>query len=352
MNVRVLLVALAGACGGASTDVPDGSGGAGTADAVPLDGPTAAIDAAAVRTRPARPTDVPIAVTFSLNLQDFDYVDESIGIVRQAIALHDELEIPVDVYLTTTMVDRYRERGFLAELTASPWVEVCYHTRPPVPYRANYIDWLGLGDMPPDERQTTIVAYETHRLDLESGMPTDADGSYRLLGELIGHPPRAVGNAADPALQPDVDQVFRELGARFAVAHAADGASGVDLGAMRNGLYLRPEHIDERLFEEAGADGGAALEADLAAVALEDGEAPIVIGVKMHDNDFIAEESAWLYHFLHRAPPVVLTGKATPKSAEERARMWALYESAVRWAAAHPDTLPALGVHDFDAALE
>ena len=95
---------------------------------------------------------------------------------------------------------------------------------------------------------------------------------------------------------------------------------------------LKPEHVDLRLFEHVGknVDGVLASAIDEAHKA-KNAKAPYFVGVKMHDNDFIAEKSAWLtiYGARPRKPPYNTSLKANLLSAEKQSAMWTLYESTV-----------------------
>ena len=67
--------------------------------------------------------------------------------------------------------------------------------------------------------------------------------------------------------------------------------------------------------------------------------APYFVGVKMHDNDFFAAQSAWTYVYLNgaRRPPWDQSRKSPLKSQAEQDAMWTLYEAAVTHAAAMRD---------------
>ena len=277
-------------------------------------------------------------ISFSLNTQDFAYPELSAATLNRVLDLHERTGVPVDVFLTTWMVDIY-ERDFpalLGRLTNSPMVALSYHTRPPLPYRLNF-DWLSLSNRPAAEVAELVRNYESHGLDLVTGQTTAEAGGSIKLAALAGYPPFIVGVESDAAIAATVVGVFRELGARFQVNHGR----ALNLGSTRLDLRQRPEHDDLRLFEKTGEDP-AQIVADAFARAHAttnaSGAAPWFVGVKMHDNDFFAADSAWLTTYLHRlSPPWNLTKKSALLDAAAQAEMWRLYEGVVNHVAANRD---------------
>ena len=47
---------------------------------------------------------------FALNTQDFAYPQQSADLVWRVIDLHESLDVPIDISLTTTMVDLYESQ--------------------------------------------------------------------------------------------------------------------------------------------------------------------------------------------------------------------------------------------------
>jgi hypothetical protein len=351
--VRLLSLLGIAACGGQSIPPPPAAAGDAAAAPVTADAALAGPEAAAF-------TDV--VVTFHLNVQDFSYPAESIAIVTRALDLHERLGIPVDVYLTTWMVDLYQTQApaLLSRLFNSPVVNVCYHTRPPVPYRANFMDWLGLAGMTEEARRATIRSYETHGLDLKMGTSTTAEGGYGKLARLYGRPPPVVGDEADNAvLQASVDAVFKELGASFAISHGKNAM----LGETRNGLYIAAEQRDVKLFTTDGSlDGDLCVEKTTAAEIFECERAaclataglrpPCVMGIKMHDNDFFAEDSAWLTVYGQKGrPPWNTNLKSALLTEAAQAAMWKRYEDTVTYAAGQKGRTTAVGIRELAARL-
>lgn len=280
--------------------------------------------------------------TFSLNMQDFAYPDESVAVLNRALDLHEQYGVPVDVFLTGTIARYYAEHApdLVERLKTSPMVAVSYHVRPPAPY-TNDFDWYGLGELSASEQYDVIMNYETHDIDLVTGQPTNDAGGYQYVKDLIGYAPYAAGVPSSAGLTTAADKVMVALGAQMDIVHT-DGA--LNIGEKKNGLWIRPETVDLKLFEIDGADGAGAIDGALAsASAQKNAEAPYFVNVKMHDNDFFAEDSAWTTVFLakgsHRRPPFDLTLKSELLSDADAEEMWARYESAVQ----HADALRDAG---------
>lgn len=287
---------------------------------------------------------------FALNTQDFAYPQHSADIVWRVIDLHESLDVPIDISLTTTMVDLYEAQymDLLRRLFTSHVVCLGYHGRPPLPYHSDF-DWLGLAAMSSDQQRSTIYNYETHGLDLVTGQPTLAAGGYAKLASLAGYAPPSVGILVEGAtLQASADAVLAQLGAQFGVVHGR----AANLGDRRNELYVRPEHYDLKLFQQAGRSAATVLdEAMAAAPAAAGGRAPFVVGIKMHDNDFFAEDSAWTTVYLakgaRQGPPWNTALKSALLSASAQQEMWDLYESTVRYAASIRGRVPIANSRDW-----
>ncbi|MFQ5578586.1 MAG: hypothetical protein ACE5G8_16530 [Anaerolineae bacterium] len=287
---------------------------------------------------PPTPTSAPqppsAYVLFSINVQDFSYPAESAAVLDKLITLHEETNMPVDIYLTDTMAQIYANQypNLLMRLKSSPIAAISYHTRPPRPY-ASQNDWLGLKEMPLDQLNETILRYETHAVDPITGQTTDVPGGYQQVAALIGYSPYAASAlSGNPDISAAALQVFSDLGAQMTVSHG----KSLTLGEMKGNLPVRPEQVDYKLFEHVGEDAGPAFEAALAqALAAQPGDTPAFVGVKMHDNDFFATQSAWVTVYVQggKRPDWDISLQAPPLSQVEQEAQWALYEQTVRYAA-------------------
>ena len=274
-----------------------------------------------------------VFVTFSLNTQDFSYPALSADLLDRAVTLHETWNVPVDVFLTTWMVDLYASEypALFARLATSRVVALSYHTRPPLPYRTSY-DWMGLSGLPATSAYAVIMGYENHGLILTNGQPNAQAGGSGKLETLTGHAPWMVGAESDAGLSNIVVSVFRDQGVRFAVSHL--GAAS--LGQQREGLYTRPEHFDLKLFEWTGTPVRVIFTSAVAGARSAAGAALPFVGVKMHDNDFFATSSAWMTVYLpKKTPPRNTNRQAVLLSAAEATNFWQLYESAVTFVASN-----------------
>ncbi|GAB4461871.1 MAG: hypothetical protein OHK0041_25590 [Anaerolineales bacterium] len=308
--------------------------------------PAAATPAAAPTAAPVNVNDYAI---FSINVQDFSYPEKSAAVLERIITLHEIYKVPVDIYLTDVMAQIYAEQfpQLLERLKTSPVVAISYHYRPPRPYANNY-DWLGLRNMRADELYQTILRYETHAVDPVTGQTTEAAGGYQYVASLIGYPPYAASSISDNAeIDTAILRVFKELGAQMTVVHGRT----LNLGDTKKGLYIRPEHYDYMLFQNVGTDPAVSFENALNEAHHSQGVAPYFVGVKMHDNDFFAEQSAWLTVYLDGGKRPnwnpSLRSPLLPQS--EQDAMWAMYEQTVIYVASQKNRI---GVVNLPMILE
>lgn len=281
---------------------------------------------------------------FSINVQDFSYPDRSIATVNHILDIHERYNIPVDFYLTTTMTDLFEQMSpaLLQRLKTSPVASVSYHVRPPKPYHNNY-DWAGLGAKSADEQYNTILNYETHGLDLTTGQPTTANGGYKKLSEVMGYNPWAASAQSDASVGNRAALVFKDLGGRFRVVHGRPS----NLGDRADGVYIRPEHYDLLLFQTVGQSAQSVIEnAVTQAHAAQNARAPYFVGIKMHDNDYFAEDSAWVTVYINgpRRPPFATSRKSALLSDANQAAMWQHYENTVVYVASQSNRIRAVGL--------
>lgn len=305
----------------------------------------ASAEAQPTETQPASVTQeaVPINVSdyaiFSINVQDFSYPEQSAAVLDRIITLHEMYNVPVDIYLTDVMAKIYAEQfpQLLERLKTSPVVAISYHYRAPRPYANNY-DWLGLANMSTDEMAQTVMRYETHAVDPITGQTADAPGGYQYVSSLIGYPPYAASSLASNA---DIDstlmRVFKDLGAQMTVVHGR----ALNLGDVKKGLYVRPEHYDYMLFQNVGTDPAQSFENALNEARNSQGVAPYFVGVKMHDKDFFSTQSAWLTVYVDggKRPNWNPDLKSPLLSQAEQDAMWAMYEQTVIYVASQRDRI-------------
>ncbi len=275
-------------------------------------------------------------MVFSINVQDFSYPDKSAATIQRIVELHERYRVPVDLYLTDTILNLYQTQfpDLVSQITSSPYVSLNYHIRPPKPYYTGF-DWAGLSGKSASEQQASVVNYETHLTDLTTGQPSSQSGGYAALKALAKTGPAIAAFQTDEALYDAVSSAFGSLGASWTISHTAPY---INLGDKAKQLLLRPEHYDLKLFEQTSNNINTVIDSAFSTIHNTSGaRAPYVLGVKMHDNDFFAQRSAWLTVFVDgsRKPNWDTTKKAALKSDADIAAQWTAYEAAVAYAASN-----------------
>lgn len=278
-------------------------------------------------------------VSFSLNWQDFHYTNESAACLDALLTLHEEHQVPLDVFFTTWQTDileQYPE--VLGRLLSSALVAQGYHVRPPKPYASNFL-WGPITN-PATDRTALVLDYETHRLDLVTGLPTTNDGGYAKLTAMQGYPPVCVGALAPGSVATNVYYAFSNLGARMFVQHSPP----TDVNTLESTTHLpyRPEHRDWKLI---GVWDGVPSDpqpttltqaiAEAHDTATSGGHEPWFVGIKLHDNDLFAEQSEWTLVYSNAWSRPWDPGQyAAALPAAEQTNRFAFYASLVAEAAA------------------
>lgn len=292
-------------------------------------------------------------ILFTVNTQEFIYAGESVATLNKIIDLHEEKNIPVDIYLNHAILQTYEQQApeLLERMITSPVVAVSYHMRPPLPYFSHF-DWLGLGNQSPSEVKSTIERYESHAIDFTTGETTDEAGGYQHLKEILGYAPPIVGFNVDPNFAQTVLSVYQDQGASFVVEHRG---SPIKLGETKFGVPIRPEDQEIILTEYADQPCSQVLSAAMAEVKNQEQS---FINLKVHDNDFIATRSAWLSVYLPNnrptTPPFDLSlGETSSErlSAEEQDLFWNQYAECVEYAAQHTDQVKPINAFDLQEML-
>lgn len=295
-------------------------------------------------------------VQFSMNVHDWVFPEQSVATLHRVIDLHEAYEIPIDIYLTdpTFQIFMAEAPDLVERFKNSPVVCINYHVRPPAPYYPGF-DWLGFDSMTDTEKETTLTAYEEHALNLETGEPTDDPGGYEYLKKIIGYAPKVVGITGTRETGAVLAHIYQSKGALFTVVHGRE----IEWGETQNGLTIRPETIEIKLYEYAPRtqDGATVLES----VLQTDPSKPQFIGIKYHENNFYSEGTTFNAAFWEDPtarngmlyPPYDLsrTETATLRSEEEAAKHWALYESTLDYVASHSETLIPINAFDLEVAL-
>jgi hypothetical protein len=293
-----------------------------------------------------------IYTTFVINVHDWTEPEESIATLNRIIDLNEKYEMPVDFYLTDGMVQLYAKEApdLIARLATSPYVAVSYHLRPPTPYYANFHDeWFdGLSNA---DLKTQLQAYEEHATDLATGKPTDAPGGYTYLKQLLGYPPYVVVQSyGSDKISKTLASIYKEMGAVFTLRHGTATA----LGVKANGLYLRPEDLEVKVYEKKTEVPVEEMIAD----ALEElpTTLPAFLNLKWHEDNFYASGTGWFGIYFQDGndrsipfdPPYDLsnTSTQTPKSEEQQKVQWDRYEGMLQYMKDHPETYTVVNARD------
>jgi len=285
-------------------------------------------------------------VTFTINTQDFSYPENSAEMMQRLLTLHEQYDIPLSISFNHPMIDYYSQEQpeLWNRLSESPLISFGYHTRPPLPYHSSTPHSPGTKDLTDEELQDYILWFETHGLDLETGISTQEAGGFGLLTELLGDRPYTVGVSVDDRVR-KVLEVYKDLGAVFFAGHTGDMWLGDTIGP----LHIRPEQEEIKAFEHTSEDAKQLLTTTVKEVNQSD-DVPTFINIKMHDNDFFAEQSAWTAVYLSEksrrlGTPFDLSQVSALLSEEEQESIWVFYEDLLR-TVAEDDTLETMTVED------
>ncbi len=279
-------------------------------------------------------------VLFTLNTQEFIFSEESIETVNRVIDIHEQYNVPVDIYLDGTILQTYLEEApeLIERLKTSQVVSVSYHARPPMPYYNEY-EWMDFDSMSDAEIEAVVEDYGTHEIDPETGETTDRAGGFSYFEEVFGYAPPAAATPTNGTTGPFVKSYFAENGASFLVENDRD----YSWGSTKDGIPVRPEDVEVKLFERTDESTESIFD-ELLALS---GSGPYFMNIKMHDNDFITEDSAWttIYVSNKKQNGNVLTPPFDLSVAEERAllssseseALWEAYEACVQYASEHED---------------
>jgi len=292
-------------------------------------------------------SDWPVYILYALNVHDWVHPEESASTVRRVILLHEQYDIPIEVFVTDPLFQWYVENDSdLVELMrSSEMVSMSYHIRVPYPYYQNF-DWYGLSELETGEREEILLGYEEHRLDLETGFYTDAPGGYQFMKDTIGYAPRIVGIFDSQVGGQVLANIYKEKGVEFIVQHN----KLVHIGDQKYGIYARPEHYDLKIYEYAQGDHTAEeIFETITEKMIYDH--PQFIGVKYHENNFYHDDNPWYGVFWEngktrkgpKSPPYDLSMSFDDfRTEEEVANHWELYEESLRYIKERPEEYKAL----------
>ncbi|EKD47655.1 MAG: hypothetical protein ACD_65C00345G0001 [uncultured bacterium] len=296
-----------------------------------------------------------VYTAFIINTHDWVKAEESIETLNRIIDLHEEYQMPVDIYLDDPVIQVYLEQApdLLERLKTSPYVAVSYHLRPPYPYYWDY-DWYGLSELDTEELAELLLDYEEHEIDLITGEPTDNPGGYELLKDLMGYPPYVATVMGNPEIAQVLAEIYKEKGALFTLTHSGT----TEWDESEYGLWMRPESLEVKVYEYKQRKSG---EEYLTEALAELGtDLPAFLNLKWHENNFYTSGTTWdsVYrdgedNMLY--PPYDLSQAMSDvkvKTSAQKEEQWTRYEELLIYVKEHPETFTTINAEDLKEMFE
>jgi peptidoglycan/xylan/chitin deacetylase (PgdA/CDA1 family) len=301
----------------------------------------------------------PAYITFCVNVHDILHADESADVLLRLIDLFEAHGVRGDFYLTAPMVHVYEdERPDVIERLRESAMTISYHVRPPHPaYRGFDARLEGLD---PITLEQTLRAYETYRLDLETGGFLESEpGGMTYVTEVFCRPP-VVATIPFERWRPTLLPIWAELGARMTVTYHETGTHPTEPFVWRDGLLVRPSDVSITRWPAPGrseasfwwtmldtpwADAFIPVERLKAELAAWEGTRAPFITVLIHENNFYRRGATpWTYVYYEKmgntvpkAPPYNLAAPdaSEPRTEENVEAIWQAYEDLIVYASAH-----------------
>jgi len=297
-------------------------------------------------------------VMFVLNVHDWVFPDKSADAILKTIELHEGYDIPIDIYLTGTTLHNYVNDypDLVEKMINSDVVSISYHFRPPMPMYSGF-DNVGLSGMDNQELYNTLISYSENKLDLETGEYIAGEtGGYQFVKDIIGYPPLAVGHTSGNSnIAKTLAEIYVDKGAKFTVTHGKE----LNLGDENKGLYLRPENVEIKWYEQNSKYMMGKIDAEQLINERLEGYEPqtgLFINIKMHENNYYTTGTPfgpvyWVDGDKNNplGPPYDLslgeeqTGFRTDEYTEN---MWEFYESALIYVNENPEKFSSISVED------
>ena len=298
-----------------------------------------------------------VYTAFIINTHDWANPELSIATLNKIIDLHEEYQTPVDIYLDDPVVQIYQEQApdLIERLKTSPYVAVSYHLRPPYPYYWDF-DWLDLDKMKNNDLATLLLNYEEHEIDLSTGQPTIEPGGYQLLKDLMGYPPYTAVVMGSRKVMPLLAEIYKDKGALFTLTHS--GTTG--WGEVQNGLWMRPESQEVKVYEPRGRKSGEdILTENLAQIGTN---LPAFMNLKWHEDNFYTSGTPWgpVYWTDEKergtlSPPYDLSQAMVGvkvKTQAEKDEQWTRYEECLSYVKNHPEIFTAINAKELTNMFE
>ncbi len=304
-------------------------------------------------------------ITFAVNVHDWIHTDESADILLKLVDLFERANARGDFYFTAEVTRKLeQERPDVIERFKNSNMTISYHVRPPHPLYTGFDSRLqGLDDA---KLYQTILDYETYALDLSTGdLDRSQTGGYAYVAQVFGrNPVVAPAPNNDPRIKDAAQRVYASLGAQMTLLYHEEGTKVDQPYEYVNGLLVRPSDFSvTRTTLIDGTDNfwwnfmsrpntseynpTAMLQSQLAEWESHGyGRAPFITSL-IHENNYYrsgAESWSSIYFAMEGGkksdplfPPFDLSAPdpSRPRTAEDKAAIWAAYEELVAYAAAN-----------------
>lgn len=299
-----------------------------------------------------------VYTAFIINTHDWVNPEKSAATLNRIIDIHEQYDIPVDIYLDDHVIQLYEEQEpqLLQRLTASEQVAVSYHLRPPYPYYLDF-DWLGLDALTRSELKDLLTNYETHAIDLTTGEISQDPGGYAHLADLLGYAPYVVSGLAGGRTERVMNEVYKDMGAQMTLAHGRT----TEFGEKEDQLWMRPEDLEIKVYEELDhLSAEKVIEEALQALRAD---RPAFLNLKWHENNFYSSGTPWAGPYFKNPerrtemlePPFDLSRTTLGwemKTDEQQNEQWERYEGLVSYIAEHTEDFTAINAKDLLSMLD
>lgn len=304
-------------------------------------------------------------LTFVVNVHDWINADESADILLQLVDLFERYGVRGDFYFTTEVTRKLVEKyPKLIERFKNSNMTISYHVRPPHPLYTGFDERLK--KLEAAALYQTILDYETYALDQETGdLDRTQPGGYTYVAQVFGRNPIVASpQGNDPRLKDAAQRAYAALGAQMILIYHEEGTKVNQPFEYVNGLLVRPSDFSvTRTTRINGKEDfwwnymsapdankykpTLMLQTQLAEWESHAYERVPFILTAIHENNFYrsgAESWSSIYFAMEKgkktdplSPPFNLNAPdpSRPRTAADKAAIFAAYEELVAYAAAH-----------------
>jgi len=299
-----------------------------------------------------------VYTSFSMNVHDFVFPDKSIATLNKILDIHEENNVPIDVYLTDAVLKKYLKESpeLIERLKISSVVSICYHVRPPYPWYEGF-DTVGLDKLENNELKELLIKYESQEIDMETGGLVNKPGGYKFMKKIFGKAPIIVGVPTTRQVANTLSEIYKEMGATFSARHSQENS----IGAMKDGLYIRPENADIQLYTYVDSKEIPSKKLDEALNNLSN-KGQQFINIKFHENNFYTHGTPfWSIYYktlkkeIPLSPPWNLTKPEKFQVFKEdniQKKYWEIYEDAVKHVADNREEFNPINADDLEGLVQ